>query len=302
MSVRNERGFALVLTLVVTALLIAVATEFIREAYVEMSFSRNYINQQQASLLAEGGIKGGMALIRQFGNNTADPQFLALVGQPQQLDDERGTVSVTIEDEGGKLNLNAVTLPNGDPNSAYDAVEQRLLVLLGLPAELHDTLADWVDLNDAPLPDGAETNYYRSLPTPYSAKNGPFDTFGELGLVKGITPPILNGLRGYCTVYGPDYPININTAPAKVLLALDGDMNDTLVKEIIDRRNTKPFTSTGELSNLAGMDRIFPRISGIIRVSGTVYRLVAEASVGEVKRIAEAVVTTDGNYLYWREY
>lgn len=302
MSMRNERGFALVLTLVVTALLIAVATEFIHEVYVETSLNRNYVNLQQASLLAESGIKGGMALIRQFGNNATDPQFLALVGQPQQLDDERGTVSITIEDESGKLNLNAVTLPSGDPNTAYDTVERRLLELLGLPAELHDTLADWVDLNDAPLPGGAESSYYRSLPTPYSAKNGPFDTFGELGLVKGITPPILNALRGYCTVYGLDYPININTAPAKVLEALDSDMTDALAKAIIDRRSTKPFTTPGELSNIPGMEQIFPRISGIIRTNGAVYRLVAEATVGEVKRIVEAVVDTNGNYLYWREY
>jgi general secretion pathway protein K len=45
--VKNESGFALVITLIITALLVAVAVEFIHDVYVETSLSRSYADGQQ---------------------------------------------------------------------------------------------------------------------------------------------------------------------------------------------------------------------------------------------------------------
>lgn len=297
-TLRNERGFALVLTLVVTALLVAVATEFIHGVYVDTSLQRNFVNLQQASLMADSGAKGGIALLRslrQGGNATA---LLQALERPLELEDEKGKVSVTIEEENGKLNLNAVS-------EFHDQARRRLLRLRGLPEGISDAVADWVDGDRDPRPDGAEAPYYQALPAPYLPRDGRMETLGELGLVRGLSPALAQTLSPYATVYGTDWAIDINTAPLPVLMALHDDMTEELARAVIDRRRQKPFASAGELTTVPGMDRIANSPGMQLGVKGTTYRLVSRATVGEAVRIIEAVVGLDGTqptYLYWREY
>lgn len=297
-TLRNEQGFALVLTLVVTALLVAVAAEFIHGVYVDTSLQRNFVNLQQASLMAESGAKGGIALLnslRQGGDATA---LLQALERPLELEDEKGTVSVTIEEENGKLNLNAVS-------EFHDQARLRLLRLLKLPEGIGDAVADWVDPDGDPRPDGAEAPYYQALPAPYLPRDGRMETFGELGLVRGLSPVLVQGLSPHATVYGADWAIDINAAPAQVLMAIHDDMTEELARSVIERRRQKPFTSVGELATVPGMDRIANSPGMQLGVRGSTYRLVARATVGEAVRIVEAVVGLDGTqptYLYWREY
>ncbi len=295
---RNEQGFALVLTLVVTALLVAVAAEFIHGVYVDTSLQRNFVNLQQASLMAESGVKGGIALIRSLRQSGNDTALLHALEIPQELEDEKGKVSVTIEEENGKLNLNAVS-------EFHDQARRRLLRSQGLPEGLSDAVADWVDADQDPRPDGAEAPYYQSLPAPYLPRDGRFETFGELGLVRGFTPAIVQKLSPFATVYGVDWAIDINTAPLPVLMALHDDMTEELARAVIDQRRQKPFTSIGELATVPGMDRIANAPGMQLGVRGSIYRLVSRATVGEAVRIVEAVVGLDSMnplYLYWREY
>jgi general secretion pathway protein K len=62
--VKGEGGFALVITLIITALLIALTAEFVNEVYVDTSASHNFVNGQQASILADSGIAGGIKILQ----------------------------------------------------------------------------------------------------------------------------------------------------------------------------------------------------------------------------------------------
>lgn len=298
-TLRNERGFALVLTLVVTAILVAVAAEFIHGVYVDTSLQRNYVNLQQASLMAESGVKGGIELLRTLRQGGSDSTaLLQTLERPLDLEDEKGKVSVTMEEENGKVNLNAVS-------EFHDQTRRRLLRLRGLPEGIGDAVADWVDPDGDPRPDGAEAPYYQALPAPYLPRNGRFETFGELGLVRGLSPALVQGLSPYATVYGADWAIDINTAPAQVLMAIHDDMTEELARSVIERRRQKPFASIGELATVPGMDRIANSPGMQLSVRGSTYRLVSRARVGDAVRIIEAVVSLDSmqpTYLYWREY
>ena len=60
--------------------------------------------------------------------------------------------------------------------------------------ELIDSFNDWIDTDDLPRSNGAETeDYYATLDNPYSAKNGPLDTVRELRLIRGFSDAILEG-------------------------------------------------------------------------------------------------------------
>ena len=52
---------------------------------------------------------------------------------------------------------------------------------------------DWIDENNFHHLNGAEDDYYKSLPDPYEAKDAPLDTIDELMWVKGITADFFYG-------------------------------------------------------------------------------------------------------------
>ena len=308
---KGERGFALVITLIVTALLVALLVEFVSEVYVDASHSHNFVASQQAGILAESGIAGGIkilamsALVRHAQNQTAS-SLSEQWAQPFFYDAGVGTVAITIEEESGKLDLNAVTSPNGTTlANFYGQTARLLLTTLQLSPNLYDTLSDWVGDGDSPRPNGAKNNYYSTLTPPYQTHNQKLNTFEELALVKGYTPQVLTLLRSCTTVYplsGISAPININTAPRELLLALDPKMTNRLVDEIIAQRKVKPITSLNDLADLGNL----VQLNGNVVFLGSIYRIHAEGKVGESVSVAEAVVTNveqqKPTVLYWREY
>jgi general secretion pathway protein K len=300
---KGERGFALVLTLIVTALLVALTVEFVNEVYVDTSARQNFVDAQQASLLAESGVAGGIKLLQLTMAGQSFSSLLDPWAKPLEFAEEAGNVRVTIEDESGKLNLNKIVGPNGTAFEPYYGIAARLIKKLGLPPDLLDALADWIDENNEPRPGGAESSWYNTLKPPYAAKNGPLDTLDELALVKGFDAKTMNRLRPFVSIY-PD-TININTAAPEMLAALDDKMSDSLVDRVLDYRKTTPFKDKTELAKVAGLETIAQGLSLTTTAKGTVYRIRSQATVRESIRIIEAVVRIDGiasTVLYWREF
>lgn len=308
---RNQRGFALVVTLLVTALLVALVVEFITEVYVDTTSRQNYVDAQRASILAESGISGATAILQV--TLAAQSDFTSLRDQwarPIVLPDEAGDLRVIIEEENGRINLNYVAGPSGEFNPAYAEPSARLFRNLALPADdLLDSLGDWLDSNDTPKPGGAETPYYMARKPAYPAGNAQLATLEELPLVKGFTGKAFSKLAPFVTVYA-DYTegayVNINTAPKEVLMALDSQMTGDLADRIIEYRKSTPFKTRGELTKVAGMDTIVSSIKIPLRTKGSIYRIRSEAVVNETTRIIESVVgvstPASPQTLYWREY
>ena len=306
---RNQRGFALVITLIVTALLVALVAEFVNDVYVDTSARQNFVDGQQASLLAESGVAGGIKVLQL---TMASQQFTSLLdmwAKPLKFDDEQGSIEVTIEDEAAKINLNSIA-GTKDFNPGYQLIANRLLKKLGLSTDLLDGLADWVDDDDVARPSGGETAYYQALKPPYRAKNGRFDTVEELGLVKGIDGKTFERLRPFVTVYadvplGQMAPVNVNTAPPEVLAALDEGLSDEMVARIVDHRKTTPFKSAAGILSVAGMEKIGIALQSKIQATSSTYRLISHGRVKDTTRIIEVVARVAGNkatILYWREY
>lgn len=302
---RGEKGFALVITLIVTALLVALLVEFVNEVYVDASHSHNFVASQQAGILAESGVAGGIKLLQVSSAMRLGESYSSLLepwAKPQSFEADNGTVTITIEEESGKLNLSNATPDNGIANT-YTQELVRLLTRFKLSSDLADALLDWVDVNETPLPGGAEKSYYGNLKLPYAAKNQKLETVEELALVKGFTPEALAMLKPCVTVYGsvdPEYEtkININTAPRDVLAALG--LSEDKLDSILDVRKSRPIKNLAEFG-------ISPDIQSRLTCQGSVYRIRSEGKVGESVAVAEAVVRTGGSMttpavIYWREY
>jgi len=307
--VRGKNGFALVITLIITALLVAITVEFIHDVFVETSLRHSYADAQQASLAAAAGAAGAVRLIETV---LAGQNYTSLTdawAAPGEITDERGTVSISITEESGKLDLNSIVFPNGTLNDACYRSAQRIFSGLGLPLDLLEAVADWVDSDDSQRPGGAETRFYGALEPPYAAKNAPLESYEELRMVAGFDEKTLVKLNPYVTVYpencgGPYSRINVNTAPAEVLAALDERMSSDLAARLVEYRRTTPIRNPSDITAIPGFETVGIALRDKITVKGTVFRIQSRARVNETVRLVEAAVRMTGTQttiLYWRE-
>ena len=168
-------------------------------------------------------------------------------------------IFVAIEPEPARWNINKLTRAGfGD---YADLIWERILTVAGVPeedqSELVDSFYDWVDEDSLTVSsEGAERDYYEGLDPPYTCKNGPLDTVGELAYIKGFdrnggvllkggvwNPDdnearqfTVQGIEGLFTTYGAG-KINVNAASREVLLTVpcledaDGLIVDTILEE-----------------------------------------------------------------------
>jgi general secretion pathway protein K len=307
---RGEKGFALILTLIVTALMVAALVELIHQAYVDISLSRGYRDGQQASLLAESGITGGKMLLQLALQRQNYTSLTDAWATPVKLDDDTGSIEVTVSEESGRINLNSLVQPNGEFEPFTQAALKRLGKRLHIPEDAWNALADWLDSNDQTRSNGAESPYYRSLKQPYAARNGKLATIAELSLVKGFTPEIVAGLKPFVTMYAdqagaPLSQVNINTASKEVLAALDDGIDERMAERILEERRLKPFQLPGELSRITGGESISQKLVGKVSVKGNLFRIISIARVKESARTVESVIRLSGGAaetLSWQEY
>jgi general secretion pathway protein K len=156
---------------------------------------------------------------------------------------ERAVVAGAITDEQGKFNLNNL-VPGASRSNPEVLAFRQLLASQGLAPELSDAVVDWIDSDsDLSGPGGAEDAYYLSLPRPYRTANAPMMQVEELYQVRGFDAATVKKLRPFVTalpVRNGLTLINVNTAPAEVLLAYLPERAEQ-VKQLVRDRVSKPL-------------------------------------------------------------
>ncbi|TWU47198.1 General secretion pathway protein K [Rubripirellula tenax] len=106
---------------------------------------------------------------------------------------------VVLEENGGGLIPAIAATSDEAADSELDSENIAVSLLMSLPnmtEDVADAILDWIDTDEESRPYGAESDYYESLSTPYSATNGPLRSVEELLLVRGVTPTLLFGADG----------------------------------------------------------------------------------------------------------
>jgi general secretion pathway protein K len=161
-----------------------------------------------------------------------------------------GRYAVRMTDEGGRIALNRAhealltrvmtNLIRG--GNATTGIDRRAQSTIGT---IVDSILDWRDSDDLARVNGAESEYYLGLRTPYRAKNGLFDSPEELLLVKGMSPALfyggegVPGLRDIFSVYSRSQAINVKTAPAAVFQVLL-DTDAATAADLANQRDSDP--------------------------------------------------------------
>lgn len=245
---KTEKGIALLLVLWVLTVLMVIAFAFSFSTRVETHSVLSFKEGMEKRFIAQAGIERGMVEI--FYNkrffNIPEKESWRLDGTPYTGEFGGGYYEVKIMDEFGKVDI----------NTAPDVLLKNLLIQLGLKNEesdaIVDAIMDWKDADDLRRLNGAESDYYMTLPNPYKAKNSNFDSVEELIFVKGITHELLyggkdkKGLIEFITVHSKSPQVSINSAPREVLLAVPG-ITQEIADNIISYRENKRITNPSEV-------------------------------------------------------
>jgi general secretion pathway protein K len=251
---RDERGFALLVVLLVVALVAVAGAEFAYSMRLEAAAVRAYKAEIIGTHLAEAALEQAIREIVGDAPFVAEDNdglltFYATDGRPRprlrrdKVEFGPGRYSYRITDEEARLNLNT---------AQPDRID-RLLQTLGIDKDdrdgIIDAIQDWRDPNEEHRLRGAESDdYYLKLKVPYRARNANLESITELLQIKGITSTIYYGtkdrpgLASFVSVRSPGQ-VNINTAPAAVLSAL-GLSSAEIIEVEQSRRNNGPFLTT----------------------------------------------------------
>ncbi len=295
----SERGIALFLVLWVMALLTIIAGEFCYAIRTEANITRNFKEETQTYYIAVTGLYWA---IGELVVNEYVPLKVKAPGGGSEQEDIRwrintdipaipfgdGQFKAEIENQSGKVNLNMANetlLKMMLSNFEIDDTNKNIIV---------DSIMDWRDKDNLHRLNGAEDDYYLSLPQPYKCKNGDFTSIEELLLVRGVTPEIFyGGLQDMVTVYQDkkaerdnrkigefDFnKININAASPRMLRALPR-MTEDVVQAIMKYREIKDFRLLIDLNLVVGSD-IYAGISPYITLIRFPYYTIK--SVGMLK-------------------
>ena len=164
-----------------------------------------------------------------------------------------GTVTLSIVDEGRKINLNSM-IQNNAPNLAAIQKVQRLFTVLDVSPDLVQGIVHWITPNNGS--GNSIGDYYLGLKPPYQPRYGAMPTIGDLQMVQGFNEAIFNRVSPFLTVMA-ETAVNANTAPPQVLAALEPQLTEDqkLVLAILDARAIRPFTQPTDIMNLPASRR-----------------------------------------------
>jgi general secretion pathway protein K len=300
----RQQGIAIVLAISVVALAALAATAILVSQSTwarQLELSAEHV---QARAVLQAGADWARAILsddRRVSSvdHLGEPWALRLPPMPV----ENGELVGQIEDQQGAFNVNNL-VSDGKVNVAQLAHFRRLLAILGLPDALAYTLADWIDADGQPQPQGgAEDAYYLALDPPYLAANRPLIDVAELALVSGFDVDVRARLQPYVTALPGFTAVNVNTAPAEVLAAVVEGLDLGSAQALLAQRDRAYFRDAGDFSN-----RLPPgaaAAAGDISVSSDYFMATLRVTIGGAQARGKALLARKDSgwpLVLWRKY
>lgn len=294
---RARAGAALMLALWALFLLSALVISWALEINSRLTLSGNASRVLEAEAMAASGAEVAL-------NPNVEPGSTVLhrsLGRNQRYD-------ARIVGEGGRLHLNWL-LSGEDPNRL--AVLRKYLEVKGTDLNerdrMMDTLLDFVDPDDLPRLNGAETE------PKYEPKNSLFQRVEELKQVKGWEKFTARpGWEDDFTIYSTG-PIDLAWASRNVLLSLPG-FNEQIVDRFLEiRRGPDGIDGTADDPEMSSLDQVrvaigfspdqFAQLSGLIGFHDKVMRVVSVGKSGEAVRTVQMIIRKSGlpQIIRWKE-
>ncbi len=306
---RDNRGMALILTILIISLIVALTLQFNRSMRSNLHAAANLRDGIKLGCIARSGFNGALAVLYEdasSGNVDTLRETWAhagiISGSSAYLFGE-GRFLIEIADLSGRIQINQLVEQNGNYN---DTQKGLLMRFLGFPEfdldpeevkNIVDAIKDWIDPDNDITDFGAEDSYYRALETPYPCKNAPFEFLEELLRVRGVTKELFYGteerpgISPYLSTYGDDGKININTAAPLVLRALSDQIDEDLAEDMVAYREDEDndLSDSTWYKRVPGMgDVSIP--DSLLTISSKYFEITSEGLKGSMSKRTKGVV------------
>ncbi|WP_036291840.1 type II secretion system protein GspK [Methylosinus sp. PW1] len=278
-KIAERKGFALLIVIFGLGVIILLMTSFMATARLRLRSAVDNSASIKTRLIAEGAVNlaifGLIAEQRPSNAQQAEPPVYD--GSPRLCSFAGAAVAISIEDESGKLDLNAASPQlleaalRGFGAADPSALSRAIIAFREAQTSEFARLA-------APPP---------SSDRPFAPKHAPFQTALELDQVEGMEPQLLRALLPVVTIHSHSVGVDARAAPPALFAALARySATDVLAL------SAKPFPNS--------LDRRDPRFPQEYRQNGVfgggTYSIHAEAALlnGAIG-VVEMVVTLRSN-------
>lgn len=264
----KQKGIALIAVLLLLVFVLTIVGGlFYRHQIHIQKVSKSLVGEQALLLLMSAESWAQSILLEDARSSTRDDYGENWGRNLPLLPIEGGVISGCLRDEQSLYSINSLGWYTNKSWEDELAAEQtgsrqatRRTIFRGLLQQLQldasdariASLTDWLDADSWLVsPESAEDNEYLLLDPPYRPANDGLVELSELSLVRGFSAADAVALAPYVNVLAEATPVNINTAPQLVLMALSPIINPSVAEAIVAAR---PFETTDQFyTALAGM-------------------------------------------------
>jgi general secretion pathway protein K len=195
MRPRGQQGIALIAVLWALTLLSIIAALLSLETRTGTRIAENMADAATARVAADAGIQ------RAILDLAARHRKFRADGTVYGWHFADSNVRISIQDEGGKINLNLA------PQDLLTALFASVGVEPNPAKSLAEAIVDFRDEDDYKHPNGAEEFDYRAAELPWGPKNADFEAVEELQQVLGMTAAIYELVAPDLTIYSAEAAI-----------------------------------------------------------------------------------------------
>lgn len=234
----SQRGAAIIVALFVTSLVAIAAVAMVERLRIDLRRTELLLNNTQGNLYTEGSVAWAM---EQLNNNWKQKKTNKIIDptpikSPIQQD-ENAVIYSIIYDQEGLFNINNLSNIDYQDNFIKLIITVHPDTNLETARNIVTAIRDWI----APATNTALEDYYSKQNPPYRAPHRAMVSVSELSLVKGITTELYTALLPYISALPEITKININNAPAPVLMSLSSTMSLESAHAIEVYRKQTPY-------------------------------------------------------------
>jgi general secretion pathway protein K len=264
----SQRGTAVIIAMLVLALAVAGAAAMLERQDLDARALQSQRDYEQARWLLRGGMHWARSILAEDARaGTSDHRRELWASGLPPTDVQLGSLAGEIRDEQGLFNLNNL-LRGGKPDPLQIAALGRLLGAIGLTPTLADAIAARID------------------------PKRPLADVGELAGLGDLGADALSRLSRYATALPRPTVVNINTAPAEVLVAVVEGLALSEAQALARRLATDPVRNRDEFQTRLPPS-LRPNLEGI-SVSSQFFVVQGRAKVGAADLRMEALLQRTG--------
>ncbi|MEM5517708.1 type II secretion system minor pseudopilin GspK [Henriciella sp. AS95] len=280
-SRQNERGVALVTTLMIVAAMSVVAVTLSTAVLSSTNRAKSLDASTQADWLSYAAEEYARLVVNDVMIATAGALSDSIEGlnTPLTFEAEGGLITLTARDASNCFNLNSLTGHQASNDRTVGSAAQihspatdllALIELAGLDTVdgegLVASIVDWIDADQSPGLNGAEDSYYSSPTMNYRTSGQKLADVSELLSVRHFSADTLDAMEPFICALPEETqpPFNINTiteAQAPLLsLALSGALPVDRARDLVFQRPQGGWSSLDEFIGLPDVAEISPEL------------------------------------------